>query len=111
MKKWIILTAAITFAVGLVVGSAYVALAQGNTPPTPFGGPGGWMGRGMMGNYGQTFTGTVPFGQGGMMRGRGYGQRYRQLRQCGEVPEQSHRCSRTARCERGGSSYGFSSER
>ena len=74
MKKWIVLTAAITFAVGLVVGSVYVALAQGNTPPTPFGGPGGWMGRGMMGNYGQAFTGTVPFGRGGMMRGWGYGQ-------------------------------------
>jgi hypothetical protein len=46
----------------LVAGSAYVALAQGGTPPTPFGG------RGMMGgwNYGQTFTGTVPFGRGGM---------------------------------------------
>jgi Protein of unknown function (DUF2680) len=74
MKKWIILTAAITFAVGLVVGSAYVALAQGNTPPTPFGGLGGWMGRGMMGNYAQAYTGTVPFGRGGMMHGWGYSQ-------------------------------------
>lgn len=71
MKKWIILTAAITFAVGLVVGSAYVALAQGNTPPTPFG---GWMGRGMMGNFGQAYTGTMPFGRGGMMHGWGYNQ-------------------------------------
>ena len=72
MKKWIILTAAITFAVGLVVGSAYVALAQGNTPPA--GGPGGWMGRGMMGNFGQAYTGTMPFGRGGMMHGWGYNQ-------------------------------------
>lgn len=76
MKKWIVVTAAVMFAAGLVGGGAYVALAQGNTPPIPFGdsGPSGWMGRGMMGNYGQAFTGTVPFGRGGMVRGWGSSQ-------------------------------------
>ena len=39
MKKWILITAAVMLAVGLVLGSAFVALAQGGTPPTPFGGP------------------------------------------------------------------------
>jgi hypothetical protein len=76
MKKWIVVTAAVMFAAGLVGGGAYVALAQGNTLPIPFGGsgPSGWMGRGMMGNYGQAFTGTVPFGRGGMVRGWGSSQ-------------------------------------
>jgi len=68
MKKWIVVTAAMMFAAGLVLGGAFVALAQGNTPPIPFGGsgPSGWMGHGMRGDYGQTLTGTVPFGRGGM---------------------------------------------
>jgi hypothetical protein len=74
MKKWILITAVVMFAAGLILGGAYVAVAQGNTPPTPFSSPGGWMGRGMMGYYNQSFTGTVPFGPGGMMRGRGYSQ-------------------------------------
>jgi len=76
MKKWIVVTAAVMFAAGLVLGGAFVALAQGNTPPIPFGGsgPSGWMGRGMRGNYGLAFTGTVPFGRGGMVRGWGYSQ-------------------------------------
>ena len=74
MKKWILITAAVMLAVGLVLGSAFVALAQSGTPPTPFGGFGAWMGRGMMRGwgYGQAYTGTVPFG-GPMMRGWGYG--------------------------------------
>ena len=68
MKKWILITAAVMFAAGLVLGGAYAALAQGNTPPTPFGGiMRGWM-------HSQTYTGTVPFGPGGMMREVGYGQ-------------------------------------
>ena len=71
MKKWILITAAVMFAAGLVLGGAYAALAQGNTPPTPFSGPGGFL-RGWMRS--QTFTGTVPFGLGGMMRGYGYTQ-------------------------------------
>lgn len=64
MKKWILITAVVMFAAGLALGGAYVVLAQGGTPPVPFGGRGGWMmgGRGMMGYYGQTFTGTVPPG-------------------------------------------------
>jgi hypothetical protein len=76
MKKWIVMTAVVMFATGLFLGGAYVTLAQGNTPPIPFSAPGtsGWMGRGMMGNYGQAFTGTVPFGRGGMMRGWSYNQ-------------------------------------
>jgi hypothetical protein len=54
-------------AVGLVLGSAFVALAQGGTPPTPFGGPGAWMGRSMMGwGQGKPFTGTTPYGPGTM---------------------------------------------
>jgi hypothetical protein len=73
MKKWILITAAITFAAGLILGGAYVALAQGGTPPTPFSGPGGWMGgRGWM--HSQAFTGTVPYGRGPMMGGWGSGQ-------------------------------------
>jgi hypothetical protein len=68
MKKWILITAAVMFAAGLVLGSAYAALAQGNTPPTPFGGiMRGWM-------HSQTYTGTAPFSPGGMMREYGYGQ-------------------------------------
>jgi hypothetical protein len=76
MKKRILITAAVMFVMGLIFGGAYAALAQGNIPPTPFSGPGGWMmgGRGMMGFYGQAFTGTVPFGRGAMMRGWGNGQ-------------------------------------
>ena len=74
MKKWILITAAVMLAVGLVLGSAFVALAQSGTPPTPFGGPGAGMRRGMMGDYGQAYTGTVPFGHGPMMRGWGYGE-------------------------------------
>jgi len=76
MKKWILITAALMLAVGLVLGSAFVALAQSGTLPTPFGGPGAWMGRGMMGGwgYGQAYTGTVPFGRGPMMRDWGYGK-------------------------------------
>ena len=76
MKKWILITAALMLAVGLVLGSAFVALAQSGTLPTPFGGPGAWMGRGMMGGwgYGQAYTGTVPFGHGPMMRDWGYGK-------------------------------------
>ena len=70
MKKWILITAAVMFAAGLVLGTAYVAWAQGGNPPAPFSDPGGMM-RGWM--HGQTFTGTVPFGRGPMM-GRGYGQ-------------------------------------
>ena len=68
MKKWILITAAVMFAAGLVLGGAYAALAQGGTPPALFGGPAGMM-RGWM--HSQTFTGTVPFGPGGMMRGWG----------------------------------------
>jgi hypothetical protein len=64
MKKWILITAAVMFAAGLVLGGAYAALAQGNTPPTPFNGPGGFL-RGWM--HSQAFTGTVPFGYGPMM--------------------------------------------
>jgi hypothetical protein len=92
MKKWILITAAVTFAVGLVLGGAYAAVAQGNTPPPPLGGFGGmvrgWMHSQaytgtmpfepgtMLRGYGnsQPFTGTVPFGPGGMMREYGYGQ-------------------------------------
>ncbi len=69
MKKWIFITAAVMFAVGLALGGAYVALAQ--TPPPlahPFGGPGMMRGWGV----GQPFTGTAPFGPG-MMRGWGAG--------------------------------------
>lgn len=67
MNKWILITAAVMLAAGLILGSAYVAWAQGGNPPTPFSGP-GWMGRGMM-SYGQPFTGTMPFGRGPMMGG------------------------------------------
>ena len=68
MKKWILITAAVMFATGLVLGGTYAALAQGNTPPTPFGGMlRGWM-------HSQTYTGTAPFGRGGMMRDYGFGQ-------------------------------------
>ncbi len=95
MKKWVFITAAVMFAAGLALGGAYVALAQGRTPPTPpFGGsfgPGmmrGWgysqgfsgtvpMGPGMMRGWsnGQGYTGTVPFGPG-RMRGWNFGQGY-----------------------------------
>ena len=92
MKKWIFITAAVMFAAGLALGGAYITLAQGNNPPLPFNGPSSWMrgwmhseaytgtmpyGRGgMMGNWSnsQAYTGTMPFGRGGMMRdyaGRG----------------------------------------
>jgi len=75
MKKWILITAAVMLAAGLVLGSAFVALAQGGTPSTPFSGPGAWMGHGMMGwGQGQAYTGTIPFGRGGVMRGWGYGK-------------------------------------
>jgi len=75
MKKRILITAAVMLAAGLVLGSAFVALAQGGAPPTPFSGPGAWMGRGMMSwDQGQAYTSTVPFGRGGMMRGWGYGK-------------------------------------
>ncbi len=67
MKKWILIAAAVMFAAGLVLGSAYVAWAQGNELPTPLSGT-GWMGRGMM-SYSQPFTGTMPFGRGPMMGG------------------------------------------
>ena len=84
MKKWILITAAVMFAAGLVLGGAYAALAQGNTPPLAFGGFGG-MAHGWM--HSQAYTGTVPFGRGGMTlapalrpgasagaRGYGYGE-------------------------------------
>jgi len=74
MKKWILITAAAMFAAGLVLGGAYIAMAQGNIPPTPFSGPGVWMGgRGMMG-HSQAFSGTLPFGRGPMMHGWGYNE-------------------------------------
>jgi hypothetical protein len=73
MKKWILITAAVMFVAGLGLGGAYVALAQGNIPPVPFGGPGNWAGgRGWM--HSPTFTGTVPYGRGPMMGGWGNGQ-------------------------------------
>jgi len=65
MKKWLLVTAAVMLAVGLLLGSAFAALAQGGDPPQAFGGL-GLMGRGMMGNR-YAYTGTVPFGRGGMM--------------------------------------------
>ena len=67
MKKWILITA-VVFAVGLVLGSAYVTLAQGGNPPQPFNGPSNWM-RGWM--HTEAYTGTMPYGRGGMM-GREY---------------------------------------
>ena len=63
MKKWILITA-VVFAVGLVLGSAYVTLAQGGNPPQPFSGPSNWM-RGWM--HTEAYTGTLPYGRGGMM--------------------------------------------
>jgi hypothetical protein len=71
MKKWILITAAAMFTAGLVWGGAYAALAQGNTPPAPIGGPLGMM-RGWM--HSQAFTGTLPYGPGGMTRGYGNSQ-------------------------------------
>ena len=73
MKKWILITAVVMFAAGLVLGTAYVAWAQGGNPPVPFGGPGGMM-RGWM--HSQNYTGTLPYGRGPMMGGRGNGQAY-----------------------------------
>ena len=71
MKKWILVTAIAMFAAGLFFGGAYIVLAQGGTPPTPFGGPGAWMsGRGWM--HDEAYTGTVPYGRGPMMGGPGY---------------------------------------
>jgi len=64
MKKWILITAAVMFAAGLALGGAYITLAQGNNPPTPFNGPSGWM-RGWM--HSDAYTGTMPYGRGGMM--------------------------------------------
>ena len=73
MKKWVLITA-IVFAVGLVLGSAYVTLAQGGNPPQPFSGPSSWM-RGWM--HTEAYTGTLPYGRGGMMgRAWGNGQAY-----------------------------------
>jgi hypothetical protein len=68
MKKWILITAAVMFATGLVLGGTYAALAQGNTPPSPFGGFGGMV-RGWM--HSQAYTGTMPFEPGAMLRGYG----------------------------------------
>jgi hypothetical protein len=68
MKKWILITAAVMFAAGLALGGAYITLAQGNNPPAPFNGPSSWM-RGWM--HGEAYTGTMPYGRGGMM-GREY---------------------------------------
>jgi hypothetical protein len=70
MKKWILITAAVMFAAGLVLGGAYAAVAQGNTPPSPLGGFGGMV-RGWM--HSQTYTGTVPFGRGPMLGQGGQG--------------------------------------
>jgi len=50
MKKWILITGNGNVSSGLVFGQLRSSRwAQGGTPPTPFGGPGAWMGRGMMG--------------------------------------------------------------